>query len=316
MDVVTIFGASGFVGRYVVREFARTGARLRAAVRRPERAGFLRPLGDAGQIAPVAANVRDDASVAAAAKGADAVVNLVGVLAERGRQTFAAVHAEGARRVAEAAADAGAGTLVHVSAIGADQGAQANYAATKGAGEEAARRAFPAAAIVRPSVVFGPEDDFFNRFAALARLAPALPLVGGGRTKFQPVYVGDLAKAVAAIAADPRRQSGIHELGGPEIFSFRELMTILLRQIGRRRLLVPVPFSVAACQAAVIERLPVPLLTRDQVKMLRSDNVVSGNFPGLSELGIEPTSCASILPTYLRRYRRGPAPPAPEATGP
>ena len=315
MDVVTIFGASGFVGRYVVREFARTGARIRAAVRRPERAGFLRPMGDVGQIAPVAANVRDDASVAAAVKGADAVVNLVGVLAERGRQTFAAVHAEGARRVAEAAADAGVRTLVHVSAIGADPGAQANYAATKGAGEEAARRAFPAAAIVRPSIVFGPEDDFFNRFAALARLAPALPLLGGGRTKFQPVYVGDLAKAVAAIAADPRHQSGIHELGGPEIFSFRDLMTILLRQIGRRRLLVPVPFSVATCQAAVMERLPVPLLTRDQVKMLRSDNVVSGNFPGFSELGIEPTSCASILPTYLRRHRRGPASSAHEATG-
>ena len=315
MDVVTIFGASGFVGRYVVREFARTGARIRAAVRRPERAGFLRPMGDVGQIAPVAANVRDDASVAAAVKGADAVVNLVGVLAERGRQTFAAVHAEGARRVAEAAADAGVRTLVHVSAIGADPGAQANYAATKGEGEEAARRAFPAAAIVRPSIVFGPEDDFFNRFAALARLAPALPLLGGGRTKFQPVYVGDLAKAVAAIAADPRHQSGIHELGGPEIFSFRDLMTILLRQIGRRRLLVPVPFSVATCQAAVMERLPAPLLTRDQVKMLRSDNVISGNFPGFSELGIEPTSCASILPTYLRRYRRGPASSAPEATG-
>lgn len=316
MDVVTIFGASGFVGRYVVREFARTGARIRAAVRRPERAGFLRPMGDVGQIVPVASNVRDDASVAAAIEGADTVVNLVGVLAERGRQTFDAVHVAGARRVAEAAASAGVRTLVHVSAIGAESHAQANYAATKGAGEDAVRRAFPAAAIVRPSIVFGPEDDFFNRFAALARLAPALPLIGGGRTRFQPVYVGDLAKAVAAIAAEPRRQSGIHELGGPETFTFRELMKILLRQIGRRRLLVPVPFAVATCQAAVIERLPVPLLTRDQVRMLRSDNVVSGNFPGFPELGIEPTSCASILPTYLRRYRRSSASAAaPESTG-
>ena len=317
MDVVTVFGASGFVGRYVVREFARIGARVRAAVRRPERAGFLRPMGDVGQIAPVAANIRDGASVAAAVKGADIVVNLVGVLAERGRQTFSAVHIAGARHVAEAAAAAGVRTLVHVSSIGADSHAQANYAATKGAGEDAVRRAFPAAAIVRPSIVFGPEDDFFNRFAALAQLAPALPLIGGGRTRFQPVYVGDLAKGVAAIAADPRHQSGIHELGGPETFSFRELMKIMLQHIGRRRLLVPVPFAVAACQAAVMERLPVPLLTRDQVRMLRSDNVVSGDFPGFFELGIEPTSCASILPAYLRRYRRSPASPvAPESTGP
>lgn len=303
MSVATVFGASGFIGRYVVAEIARTGARVRAAVRRPERAGFLRPLGDVGQVTPIQANVRDGASVAAAAAGADTVVNLVGVLAERGAQTFEAVHVDGARRVAEAAREAGARAMVHVSALGADPGAGARYAASKGRGEEAVREAFPGAAVIRPSVVFGPEDGFFNKFAALARLAPALPLIGGGRTRFQPVHVGDVARAAAELAR--RRGAGTWELGGPQTLEFRELMRILLSEIGRRRALVPVPFPLASCLAAATGPLPGAPLTLDQVRMLRADSVVSGGLPGLAELGIDATALGAVLPTYLRRHRRG-----------
>ena len=305
MSIVTVFGASGFVGRYVVAEFARTGARVRAAVRRPERAGFLRPLGDVGQITPVQANIRDDASVAAAVEGADTVVNLVGLLAERGRQSFAAVHVEGARRVAEASRDAGASSLVHVSSIGADPAAAAVYAATKGRAEALVREAFPAASVVRPSIVFGPEDDFFNKFAVMARLAPALPLIGGGRTRFQPVYVADVARAIAAIAGDRAREGQTWELGGPQILTFRELMEMVLAETGRRRLLLPVPFPAAACAGLALQNLPFPPLTRDQVRLLRSDNVATGTCPGLEDLGIEPTAAGAILKTYLGRYRRG-----------
>ncbi len=305
MGVVTVFGASGFVGRYVVAETARTGARVRAAVRRPERAGFLRPLGDVGQIVPLQANVRDDASVAAAVEGADTVVNLVGILAERGPQRFEAVHAEGARRIAEASRRAGAERLVHVSALGADPGAEARYASSKGRGEAAVREAFPQADIVRPGIVFGPEDDFFNRFAAIARLAPALPLVGGGRTRFQPVYVGDVARAVSGVAGDRGGTGGTWELGGPQVLEFRELMALLLEEIDRRRPLVPVPFALASCLAPALGLLPSPPLTPDQVRLLRCDNVVSGDHPGLDDLGIRATALRSVLPGYLRRYRRG-----------
>ena len=305
MSIVTVFGASGFIGRYVVAELARTGARVRAAVRRPERAGFLRPLGDVGQITPVQANIRDDASVAAAVQDADTVVNLVGLLAERGRQSFSAVHVEGARRVAAASRDVGAASLVHVSAIGADPSASAVYAATKGRAEMLVREAFPAASIVRPSIVFGPEDDFFNKFAVMARLAPALPLIGGGRTRFQPVYVADVARAIAEIAGDRGREGQTWELGGPQILEFRELMEMVLAEIDRRRLLVPVPFPLAACAGLAFEQLPFPPLTRDQVRLLRNDNVVSGTHPGLGDLGIDPTAVGAILQTYLRRYRRG-----------
>ena len=305
MSIVTVFGASGFIGRYVVAEFARTGARVRAAVRRPERAGFLRPLGDVGQVTPVQANIRDDASVAAAVQDADTVVNLVGLLAERGRQSFAAVHVEGAQRVAAASRDAGAATLVHVSAIGADPAAAAVYAATKGRAETLVREAFPAASVVRPSIVFGPEDDFFNKFAVMARLAPALPLIGGGRTRFQPVYVADVARAIAAIAGDRVREGQTWELGGPQILEFRELMEMMLAEIDRRRLLVPLPFPLAACVGLVLEQLPFPPLTRDQVRLLRCDSVVTGEHPGLDDLGIDPTAVGAILQTYLRRYRRG-----------
>lgn len=305
MDVVTVFGASGFIGRYVVGEIAKTGARVRAAVRRPENAGFLKPMGDVGQVTPVAANIRDDASVAAAVEGADTVINLVGILFPGGKQSFEALQVDGARRVADAAKAAGAKRLVQISAIGADPESDSAYASTKGIGERLVQEAFPGASIVRPSIVFGPEDDFFNKFAVIARLSPALPLIGGGHTKFQPVYVGDVAAAVAAICAEPKTAGTTFEVGGPQIYSFRQLMEIMLEEIGRKRLLVPVPFPIAKLQAALLELSPIPILTRDQVKLLQQDNVTSGELPGLDDLGIDATALETILPGYLRRYRRG-----------
>ena len=305
MNVVTVFGASGFVGRYVVRELARTGARVRAAVRRPDRAGFLKPMGDVGQITPIQANIRDDAPVPAAVAGADTVINLVGILFPHGKQNFLSLQADGARRVAAAAKAAGAERLIQMSAIGASPNSESVYASTKGIGESYVHDIFPEASIVRPSLVFGPEDDFFNRFAALARIAPALPLIGGGPTRLQPVYVGDVADAIAAIAAGKGKPGTTYELGGPRVYSFRRLIEMILEEIGRKRLLVPVPFPVAMVQAAVLELSPVPLLTRDQVRLLRHDNVLSGDYPGLDDLAIEPTSLEAILPSYLRRYRRG-----------
>lgn len=315
MNVVTVFGASGFIGRYVVREIARSGARVRAAVRRPDRAGFLKPMGDVGQVVPMAANIRDDASVASAVDGADTVINMVGILQNNGPQNFVSLQAEGAARVAAAAKAAGADVFVQMSAIGADADSDSVYASTKGIGEQGVRDAFPGAAILRPSVVFGPEDDFFNKFAAMARLAPALPLIGGGHTRFEPVYVGDVADAVAAVARHSGKTGRTYELGGPNVYTFRELMEITLAAIDRRRLLLPVPFPIAHVQAALAELAfavptalnlgPVAPITRDQVRLLRTDNVTSGDFPGLDDLGIEATALDAILPTYLQRYRRG-----------
>ena len=302
----TVFGGSGFVGRYTVGELARRGYRVRVAVRRPDRALFLKPMGDVGQVTPMAANIRDDASVAAAVEGADAVINLVGVLYEAGPQRFHAVHAEGAGRIAQAAAAAGVERLVHVSAIGAAPDSPAAYARSKAAGEEAVRGAFPAAVVVRPSIVFGIEDDFLNRFAWIARLAPTIPLIGGGDTRFQPVYVGDVASGVARIAGDPGISGRAYEFGGPEVLSFRELMERMLRHIGRRRLLLPVPGVLAMLPAGLMELSPFPpMLTRDQIRMLASDNVASADAPGLAELGLEPTPLDAVAPGYLARYRRG-----------
>src|SRR6266508_3627343 len=241
--LVTIFGGSGFLGRHIVRALAKRGYRIRVAVRRPDLAGHLQPLGRVGQIHPVQANLRYPASVQAAARGADVVINLVGILFERGRQTFEAVHADGPGLVAEAAAHVGA-RMIHVSAIGADKDSPALYARTKAFGEEAVRAAHPSAIIFRPSIVFGPEDDFFNRFAAIARLSPALPLIGGGETLFQPVFAGDVADAVVAAVEGRTRPGAIYELGGPAVKSFKELMQYLLATIGRRRLLVPIPFAI------------------------------------------------------------------------
>ncbi len=304
-SVVTIFGGAGFIGRHLVARLARQGWIIRAAGRDPERAKFLGPTGDVGQITPVVANLRDQASVAAAVEGADAVINLVGLLYERGRQTFEAVHIDGARRVAEAAAAAGARHLLHVSAIGADVGADADYARTKGYGEQAVRQAFPEAVILRPSIVVGPEDGFFNLFASLAHLSPVLPLIGGGRTRFQPVYVGDVAEAAAKALTDPGAAGRTYEVGGPRVYTFKALLELLLSEIGRRRWLVPVPFLVAEFEAMFLEWLPVPPLTRDQVRLLRHDNVVAEDALTLADLGIEPTAIEMVLPTYLDRHRPG-----------
>ena len=310
--VVTVFGGSGFIGRYLVQRLARQGWIVRVAVRHPDRALFLKQMGAVGQITPIAASLRHAGSVAAAVAGADAVVNLVGVLFERGQQTFAAIHADGAATAAAAAKAAGARTFVHMSALGADPASPAQYARTKAAGEQAVRAAFPAAGIVRPSIVFGPEDAFFNRFAGLARLAPALPLIGGGKTRFQPVYVGDVADALARLVEDPATAGNTYELGGPRVYTFRELLEFMLREVGRRRLLLPLPFWLAELQGFFLEMpsrllpiLPPPPLTRDQVRLLQRDNVVTSGALTVADLGIQPAAVEMMVPGYLARYRPG-----------
>ena len=301
--VVTVFGGSGFIGRHLIGRLARQGWIVRVAVRRPSRADFLKPMGDVGQVTPIRAPIQDRIAVESAVAGADAVINLVGILFERGAQTFAAVHAHGAQSVAIAAAAAGVERLVQISALGADDHSEIGYARSKGAGETAVRAAFPNAVILRPSVVFGPEDGFFNRFAIMARLSPVLPLIGGGGAKFQPVYVGDVGDAIAKSVTDPACAGRTYELGGPHVYTFKELMELLLRQIHRRRLLVPWPFALADLQAAFFELLPVPPLTRDQVRMLRRDTVVTEGALTLADLGIAATAAEVILPSYLDRYR-------------
>ena len=301
--LVTVFGGTGFLGRHTVRALAKAGYRIRVAVRHPLKGFFLPPMGSVGQIALIKCDVREADQVAAAVKGASAVVNLTGILAPHGEQSFEAVHVEAAEAIAQAAAAAGARTLVHVSAIGADKDAESKYAASKGEGEERVRAAFPGAAILRPSLVFGPEDGFFNRFAALARVLPALPLIGGGHSKFQPVFVGDVAAAIARCAADPALGGKTYELGGPTVYSFKELMEILLRETGRKRLLVPVPFALATLKAIFLQFMPGPLkLTPDQVTLLKSDTVVTGA-DTLASLGIVPTSVEAEVPAYLWRFR-------------
>jgi NADH dehydrogenase len=305
--LITIYGGSGFIGRNVVRALAKTGARMRVAVRRPELAGHLQPLGGVGQINPVQANVRFPDSLLAAAEGADAVVNLVGILFPSGKQTFEAVQDEGARHVAEAARTAGVRTLVHVSAIGADREAASAYARSKAEGEAAVREVFPDAAILRPSIVFGPEDDFFNRFAAFARIAPFLPLIGGGNTRFQPAFAGDVAKALVAALTGAIKPGAPYELGGPEVLTMREVMERVLTYTMRKRPLVSVPFWLAKLQAAVLQLLPKPLLTIDQVRLLEADNVVSEAARHarhtLEGLGIEPVAVAAVVPAYLEQFR-------------
>jgi NADH dehydrogenase len=306
--LITIYGGSGFIGRHVVRALAKTGARMRIAVRRPELAGFLQPLGGVGQITAVQANVRFPDSLLAPAKGADAVINLVGILAPSGKQTFKAVQDEGARHVAEAARAAGAKAFVHMSAIGADANSPSIYARTKAAGEAAAKEVFPGAVILRPSVVFGPEDEFFNRFAALARLSPALPLIGGGKTKFQPVFAGDVAKAVMASLTGRAQAGAVYELGGPEILDLKEVMQRVLAYTMRKRMLVPLPFFLAKLQGAMLQLLPNPPLTLDQVRLLERDNVVSEaakrDGRTLEGLGItEPVAVEAVVPDYLEQYR-------------
>lgn len=305
--LVTVFGGSGFLGRHLVRALAKRDYRLRVAVRRPDLAGHLQPLGRVGQIHAVQANVRYPASVEAAAQGAAVVVNLTGILFARGAQRFEAVHAEGAGVVARAGAARGS-RVVHVSALGADAESPSLYAQTKAAGEVAVRAAAPGAVIFRPSVVFGPEDDFFNRFAALARISPVLPLIGGGGTRFQPVFVADVAEAIARAVDGQARAGETYELGGPEVKTFRELMQFVLATVERRRLLAPIPFQLAGMMAFFLQFLPKPPLTPDQVKLLMRDNVVSEaarqQALTLEGLGIDPTAVAAVVPSYLWRFRK------------
>jgi NADH dehydrogenase len=307
--LVTIYGGSGFIGRYIARRMAKQGWRVRVAVRRPNEALFVRPYGVVGQVEPVFCNIRDDASVRAVMQGADAVVNCVGVLNEVGHNGFDAVQAEGAGRVARIAAELGVGRLVQLSAIGADADSASAYARSKAAGEDAARRAFPQAVILRPSVVFGAEDQFFNRFAAMTRLGPLLPVVGA-KTMFQPVYVDDVAQA-AVKAVLGEAAPGIYELGGPDVHSFRALMQKMLQVVQRRRLIVNIPFFVARIMGGAFDLLQTltlglftnGLITRDQVRNLAQDNVVSPRARGLADLGIAPTPMDAVLPEYLWRYR-------------
>jgi len=304
--LVVIFGGAGFVGRHVVRALAQRGYRIRVACRRPDLAGHLQPLGNVGQIQPVQANLRVRWSVDQAVIGADHVINLVGILHESGRQKFRTVHEFGARAIAEAARSVGAG-MTHVSAIGADVNSQSAYARTKALGEKAVLETIKDAVILRPSINFGPEDGFFNRFAAMARYSPALPLIGGGTTQFQPVYVGDVAEAVARSVDGAVEGGRVYELGGPNVLTFKECMQELLSVIDRKRLLVPVPWWIAEIQASILGVLPGRLLTSDQVTQLRSNNVVSEEAVKsgrtLTGLGIQPQSLGTILPSYLWRFR-------------
>jgi len=305
--LATVFGGSGFVGRHVVRALAKRGWRVRAAVRRPDLANHLQPMGAVGQIQPVQANLRYPESIARAVEDADAVINLVGILHETRRQKFQTVHVDGAAAVAAAAAKEGVGTLVHMSAIGADSGSKSQYARTKAAGEEAVRAAMPGATIIRPSIVFGPEDGFFNTFAALARYSPVLPLIGGGTTRFQPVFVGDVAQVFAETVDKGTGAGGTFELGGPEIRTFAECLKTMLTVIDRRRLLMPLPFWMAKVDAWFLQMLPKPLLTVDQVRLLQTDNVVSDEAAAegrtLAAYGITPKMLEAVLPTYLSRFR-------------
>jgi uncharacterized protein YbjT (DUF2867 family) len=305
--LVTLYGGSGFLGRHVVRALAKRDYRIRVAVRRPDLAGHLQPLGHVGQIHAVQANLRHAESVEAAAREAQVLINLVGILFERGRQRFDAVQSFGAEQVALAAAAHGA-RLVHVSAIGANENSRSRYARSKAKGEQLALAALPTATVMRPSIIFGPEDDFFNRFAALARMAPVLPLIGGGRTRLQPVFVGDVATAIADAVDGKTRTGTIYELGGPDVRSFKELMQYVLATIERRRLLVPLPFALAKLQAMFLQFLPKPPLTPDQVELLRTDNVVSDaamrDKRTLEGLGIAPTAIDAVVPSYLWRFRK------------
>lgn len=316
-NVVTVFGGTGFVGRHVVRRLARAGATVRVAVRDPESAQFLKTAGDVGQIVPFPADITQPAQAAAALAGADAAVNLVGILYERGRATFKSIHADGAANVATAAAAAGVKALVHVSALGADAASDSAYARSKAEGEQAVRAAFPAAVVLRPSVIFGPEDSFFTLFASLARVSPVLPVVGASPTrsgcsinwlgdggpKFQPVYVGDVADAVLAGLSDPALAGKTAELGGPTVYSFKDLMALVNDATGRNRCLVPVPFLLAEAESMLLQFMPKPLLTPDQVTLLKSDNVVADGATALADLGITATPAEAVVPGYLRRFR-------------
>ena len=308
--LVTVFGGSGFVGRHTVQALAKRGWRVRAAERRPDLAGYLQPMGSVGQISAVQANLRFPQSVQRAVEGAAAVVNAVGILAPQGQQTFDSIHVDGARAIAKAAREAGVSRLVHISAIGADTASSAHYARSKALGEAAVLEEFPAAVILRPSIVFGPEDEFFNRFAAMARISPFLPRIGGGDTRFQPVYVGDLAGAIANVCDGAGLPATVYEIGGPEVFRFRDLLDMTQSYVGRSRPYFPMPFWLAKLQAVMTWPLPNALrpITLDQVRLLQSDNVVTQSAQAdgrtLSGLGVkEATPVSAVVPGYLERFK-------------
>ena len=300
-----VLGGSGFIGRYIVKRLAARGEVIAVGCRNAEAAKYLKPLGDVGQIVPLNVGIGDEALLPAFLAGNDSLVNCVGILRESGAQTFELVHHTGPARLARFAREAGVDRFIHVSAIGADPRSSSAYARTKAAGEQAVRDAFPTVTILRPSVVFGPEDQFFNRFAAMATVSPVLPLIGGGETRFQPVYVGDVADAVVACLEDSATAGRIYELGGPKIYSFREVLELVLSEIRRKRRFVDLPFAVAALQAKLMSILPSPPLTPDQVELLKGDNIVSSGALTLASLSITPTPAEVVLPTYLDRFRRG-----------
>ncbi|MBI1238203.1 MAG: NAD-dependent epimerase/dehydratase family protein [Alphaproteobacteria bacterium] len=303
--LVTVFGGTGFIGRHFIRVLAKSGARIRVATRRPNLAHFLKPMGDVGQIQLAHADFADERTLREAIAGADAVVNLVGILTESFSESFQRMHADVPGTLARLAAAAGARQFVHVSALGADLKSRARYARSKAQGEAAVRAAFPGATIMRPSLVFGPEDEFFNRFAKMAAFSPVLPLIGGGKTKFQPAFVGDVAQALRITLEREGAAGKIYELGGPSVYTFEELMAMLLKVIERRRLLLPIPFFLAELQSYVLQFLPGKLLTPDQVTLLKSDNIVSGaaDISTFADLGVQPVGPEAILPSYLTRFR-------------
>lgn len=302
---ITLFGGTGFIGRHLVRRLAKTGAVIRVATRDAEKVLPLKPMGDVGQIVAVPGSIRSDESVAHAIDASNTVINLTGILYEKGRDTFQSVHVEAAARIARLAKERGAKNLIHMSALGAGAGSTSSYARSKAAGEQAVRLFFPDAAIFRPSIVFGPDDNFFNLFATLARVSPILPLIGGGMTKFQPVYVDDVAAALQRAIGNPEMRGSTYELGGPQIYSFRELMELLLRVTGQRRWLVPVPWWFASLKAFFFEYMPRPPLTRDQIELLKTDNIIRNpQTKTLQNLGITPMAAELILPTYLGRFRK------------
>ncbi|MBC6440775.1 MAG: complex I NDUFA9 subunit family protein [Rhodospirillales bacterium] len=302
---IVVFGGSGFLGRYLVRRLADDGWRVIVAVRDTERAKFLQPLGDVGQIVSVRADIADPEQVSALVDGTDSVVNLVGILYERGKRTFRRIHVEGARNIAEAAARSGCRHMVQVSSIGAMLQSPSAYARSKAAAEQAVLETMPQAAIVRPSIVFGAEDGFFNLFGQMATWSPVIPLFGGGTTRFQPVYVDDVAAAIVACLNDRSTAGRTFELGGPSTYSFRQLMEVVRRETQRGVLLVPMPFLVAQIQALFLQLPPKPILTPDQVRLLKIDNVAARSMPGLGDLGITPTTVEVVVPSYLALYRRG-----------
>jgi len=309
--LVTIFGGSGFIGRHLVRHLATQGWRVRVAVRDIQKAWFLKPAGDIGQISLVPTSITDEASVAAAVQGADVVINLVGVLYERGRRSFHAIHVEGAANVAKAAAAANVKRLVHLSALGADQDSPSKYARSKDAGEMAVRGAYPNATIIRPGIVFGSEDGFFNLFGRIAQISPVIPFFtninphtpAGGGPKFQPVYVGDVVDAISQALTGAGHAGKIYELVGPRVYDMREIMHMVNRETMRGRWVLGLPFVVAQMKALFLQFLPNPLLTPDQVKLLRIGNVANGRRPGLAAFGITPTAAEVVVPTYLKRFR-------------